>query len=212
MSAAPPEAAPGGLPGGITVSRETRTRLERHLELLRQWQKRINLVGPATLADAWQRHTLDSAQLFALLPATTRRLVDLGSGAGFPGLVLAILGVPEVHLVEADRRKAAFLREAARLTGTDNVVVHARRIEELAPFPADVVTARALAPLPRLLALAAPFLGPGGVAIFPKGREVAAELTAAAQHWTMQVEQVASATAPGARILLVREVQRVEPR
>src|SRR5262245_58873059 len=98
----------------LEVSRETLERLAVYVGLLRQWQRTINLVGPATLADPWRRHILDSAQLWAHLPGGARVLVDLGSGAGLPGLVLAILGAPDVHLIESDRRKAAFLREAAR--------------------------------------------------------------------------------------------------
>ena len=128
-----------------------------YLELLGRWQRAINLVGPATLADPWRRHVLDFGQLLAHLPAPAGPLVDLGSGAGFPGLVLALLGVPEVALIESDRRKAAFLREVARATGAE-VAVHAERIEVCTPWPAAVVTARALAPLPRLLPLAEPFL------------------------------------------------------
>lgn len=184
-------------------------RLERFVALLLDWQRRINLVAPSTLDRLWQRHVLDSAQLLPLLPPGTQRLLDLGSGAGFPGLVLAILGVPEVHLVEADRRKAAFLREAARVTDARGVHIHACRIEELQPFPVQVVTARALAPLDRLLALAAPFLEQGAVGIFLKGADVDAELTAARRSWTMHVERVPSLTSPEGCILIVREVRRV---
>jgi len=132
------------------VSRETRERLNTYAELLRKWQRSINLVGPKTLDDLWNRHFVDSAQLLPLIPPTARVLVDFGSGAGFPGLVLAILGMAEVHLIESDQRKATFLREVARATGTP-VTVHAKRIEQVTPFPADIVSARALAPLGDLL-------------------------------------------------------------
>src|SRR5918912_3476535 len=108
---------PEGFAELVPVSRETLDRLAAYLDLLRRWQRTINLVGAATLDDPWRRHLLDSAQLLRFLPEGVRRLVDLGSGAGLPGLALAILGVPEVHLIESDRRKAAFLREAARATG-----------------------------------------------------------------------------------------------
>lgn len=188
----------------------TLERLARHLELLRLWQKRINLVGEATLADPWRRHVLDSAQLLRFVPKDARVLVDLGSGAGFPGLVLAILGVPEVHLIESDRRKAAFLREAARITGCTNVRVHAKRIEEVEPFPADVVTARALAPLGRLLELAEPFFAPRTVGIFPKGRQAEAELTAASRRWKMKARIEPSLSSPEGRILVVEEVSRAD--
>ena len=114
----------------LHVSRETLKRLTVYLELLRRWQRAINLVGPATLVDPWRRHFLDCGQLAARIPAGAASLVDLGSGAGFPGMVLAILGVREIDLIESDRRKAQFLREVARATGT-SVRVHAERIERL---------------------------------------------------------------------------------
>jgi 16S rRNA (guanine527-N7)-methyltransferase len=183
------------------VSRETLDRLTRYAEALARWQARLNLVAPATLPDLWRRHMLDSAQLLPLLPSSARSLIDLGSGAGFPGLVLAILGVPEVHLVEADTRKCAFLREAARLAGAGNVTVHNRRIESLAPQAFDVVTARALAPLPELLTLARRFAGPGTIFLFPKGRGVAEELIKAPETATMRLDRIASRTDPGAAIL-----------
>jgi 16S rRNA (guanine527-N7)-methyltransferase len=183
------------------VSRETLDRLTRYAELLTRWQARINLVAPATLPDLWGRHMLDSAQLLPLIPAGARRLIDLGSGAGFPGLVLAILGVPEVHLVEADARKCAFLREAARAAGAQNATIHTRRIEAMPAEPYDVVTARALAPLPELLKLARRFAGPGTVYLFPKGRTLAEELITAPETATMRIERIPSRTDPGAAIL-----------
>jgi 16S rRNA (guanine527-N7)-methyltransferase len=183
------------------VSRETLDRLALYAELLESWQARINLVAPATLPDLWRRHMLDSAQLFTLVPAGARRLIDLGSGAGFPGLVLALMGVPEVHLVEADARKCAFLREAARVTGARHVILHNRRIESVPPEPFDAVTARALAPLPKLLKLARRFAGPETVYLFPKGRGLAEELITAPETATMRLERIASRTDPGAAIL-----------
>jgi 16S rRNA (guanine527-N7)-methyltransferase len=191
----------------LDVSRETIDRLAAHLELLRCWQPRINLVAASTLEDPWRRHVLDSGQLFRLLPPGARRLIDLGAGAGFPGLVLAIMGVPEVHLVEADRRKAAFLREAARVAGVP-VTLHAVRAERLPPEAFDVVTARALAPLPRLLALAAPFMGPGGVALFPKGAGAEGELTEALKAWHMDVRRFPSLSDPSGVVLELSEVAR----
>ena len=145
---------------------------------------------------------LDSAQLLPLLPPGARTLVDLGSGAGFPGLVLAIMGVPEVHLVESHRRRATFLGEAARVAEAE-VTVHAMRIEDLSPFPADVVTARALAPLRKLLEYAAPFLGPEGVGLFPRGREVEIDLTGLGEIWHMRIDRVPSRTDSSATILRI---------
>ena len=168
------------------VEPETFERLRAYVALLEKWNRRINLVGPSTLADVWRRHILDSAQLFRLLPPSTRVLVDLGSGAGLPGLILGILGVPEVHLIEADARKSAFLLEAARVTGTA-ARVHAVRIEQAPVIAADVVTARALAPLNRLIDYARPFLLSGGSCYFLKGAQWAAELAEARGYPTMIV-------------------------
>ncbi len=189
------------------ISPEDRARLEHYAALLLRWNARINLVSRADEAALWPRHILDSAQLLPLLPEDAGTLIDLGSGAGFPGLVLAILSRHEVHLVEADQRKAAFLREAARETAA-NVTVHAVRAENLRLPPADAVTARALAPLSTLLQLAAPLLAPDGVCLFPKGRDVEAELTAAAVGWHMRVERVPSQTSPGATLLRISEIRR----
>jgi 16S rRNA (guanine527-N7)-methyltransferase len=137
-------------------------------------------------------------------------LVDLGSGAGFPGLVLAILGVPDVELVEADSRKAAFLREAARVTGA-TVAIRGCRIEAVRPHMADVVTARACAPLDRLLALGERFNGPQTTCLFLKGERVEEELTAAGKAWTMTVSRHPSRADPGGSVLLLQQVVR-EPR
>ncbi len=188
------------------VSRETQARLEAYVALLRKWNRRINLVSRASLEDVWRRHVLDSSQLMAFLPSAPsgrrRVLLDLGSGAGLPGLVLAILGAGEVHLVEADRRKVAFLREAARVAEAE-VEIHACRIEALKRFPADVVTARALAPLPRLLALAAPFLAPEGHCLFLKGAQAQTELEAARSAWDFSMESHPSCTYCSGHILVI---------
>lgn len=179
---------------GTAVSRETLGRLERYAALLAKWTRAINLIGPATLPDLWRRHFLDSAQLLRYLPPTPegrpRVIADLGSGAGFPGLVLAILGAGEIHLVESDRRKAQFLREVSRETAA-GARVHEGRIEELSPLCADCITARALAPLDRLVDYALPHLAPAGVLLFLKGAEAAAELTAARARWSMPERRIA---------------------
>ena len=185
------------------VSRETLTRLELYAATLVRWNTRINLVARGSLADLWRRHFLDSAQLLALAPAAAKLWVDLGSGAGFPGMVLAIMGVPDMHLIESDHRKCEFLRRVAHDTATE-VTIHAARIEALAPFLADVITARALAPLPRLLSLARRFAGPDTVALFPKGARVGAELTESSKYPRMRLERVASRSDPAGTILRVK--------
>ena len=208
-----PILTPEGFQAETNVSRETLAHLERYAELLVKWNRAVNLVSRDSLADLWRRHMLDSAQLLPLLPPASkgrpRVVVDLGSGAGFPGLVLGILGVGEVHLIESNGRKVAFLQEATRETGAEAHIHHAR-IEDLPAFPADAVTARAYAPLPQLLAGAAAFLRPagpgqpGGVGLFLKGRGVDRELTDSGKSWNMQIERLASRTDPNARILRLR--------
>lgn len=193
---------PGAVAETLGVSRETLDRLRAYVDVLTRWNARINLVGASSLADVWRRHILDSAQLIRHIDPAARVVVDLGSGAGLPGLILGILGVPEVHLIEADQRKAAFLREAARLTET-RATVHASRIESVKGLPADVVTARALAPLPQLLAWSEPFLTESSVCLFLKGRGLHDELTAAEEKWIMRTQVLASETDPTGDILRV---------
>jgi len=191
------------------VSRETLARLVAYEALLRQWAVHINLVGAGTLADPWRRHFLDSAQLLPLIPTGADSLVDLGSGAGFPGLVLAILGAAGVELIEADGRKCAFLREAVRVAAA-SVPVHHARIDSLPPRSFAVVTARGLAPLDRLLPWAERFIGPDTVCLFPKGKEAEHELTSAHQIWDMEVEPYASRSDPRGIILRLSRVRRRE--
>ena len=150
---------------------------------------------------------LDSAQLAPLLPPGTQAIVDLGSGAGFPGLVLAILGIPEVHLVESDSRKCVFLAEAARATGA-NPVIHNQRIESVSGLSVGVVTARACAPLDKLMSYAQKFLWQDGKALFLKGATVEEELTAARKLWQMEVERFPSASDPTGCILRIGQVRR----
>ena len=192
----------------LDVSRETLERLQIYLDLLQLWQRRINLVGPTTLGDPWRRHIVDSGQLWRWWPTEARILADLGSGAGLPGLILAVLGAPVTHLIESDRRKAAFLREAARACGA-MVTVHAARIDEVPPLRADVITARALAPLTSLLTLAGPHTQPATTCLFLKGRNSASELTAAAETWTMNLAREASLSDPEGQVLIIREIRRV---
>jgi len=189
------------------LSTDVMARLSAYAELLVKWQTKINLVGPDTIPDLWHRHMADSVQLLSLIPVQSKRLVDLGSGAGFPGLVLSILGVPDVHLVESDSRKIAFLREVIRVTES-SASLHESRAETLNSLQGDVVTARALAPLVRLLPLALPYVVEGGICIFPKGKGAEDELTEAGKEWIMGIQRVASVTDPLASILILREVQR----
>ncbi|TVR83795.1 MAG: 16S rRNA (guanine(527)-N(7))-methyltransferase RsmG [Rhodospirillales bacterium] len=191
----------------MALSDHTLLRLQRHLDLLVAWQRRMNLVGRATLDDPWRRHVLDSAQIVPLLPPGRPVVIDLGTGAGFPGLVLAIIANAEVHLVESDQRKCAFLREAARETGTA-LTVHSQRLESLTGLTGDVVTARACAPLPRLLGYAAPFLRRHGSGIFLKGRALASELTTASESWIMHAQQRPSLTDSEGAILIVKALRR----
>ena len=194
------------------VSRETLHRLDRFVATLLAWQRRMNLVASSTEATLWTRHVADSLQLIALAP-DARIWADLGSGGGFPGVVIAcaLAGIPgaHVHLVESSSKKAAFLHEAVRATGAP-ATVHARRIEDFvknAPVPIEVVTARAVAPLPKLLALAYPLLKTGTLGFFPKGQDVAYELTETAKCWKIQASLSPSRTDPKAQIVIVRGLE-----
>ncbi|MGB0695713.1 MAG: 16S rRNA (guanine(527)-N(7))-methyltransferase RsmG [Rhodospirillaceae bacterium] len=190
------------------VSHETLGRLEAYLDLLVRWQRRINLVGPKTLGDPWRRHFLDSAQLIPHLSPQSGIAVDIGSGAGFPGLVLALC-CPDltVHLFESDGRKAAFLREAARVTET-NVTIHNARAESIAPFAASFITARAFAPLPKLLDLAWSFVGPETKFCLLKGQSVDDELTDSHKIWMMHTEKHPSLSDSAGCILILGDVHR----
>lgn len=243
-------ATPADFAAAFDVSRETIERLTTYEALLRQWQKAVNLVAPSTLDAVWHRHFADSAQILHLAPAGARSWVDLGSGAGFPGLVVAILlaerdspppggegvGVgglptadvlrfpppqpsptrgegeaqPQVTLIESDSRKCAFLREVARKTGI-TVEILSTRIEAVATQAKldspEVVSARALAPLDRLLGLAAPLFTSSTVGVFLKGREAAAEIETAAKAWTFAVEMVPSITETTGRVVVIRDLQ-----
>ena len=181
--------------------------LEAYAELLQRWSGRINLVSRNTLGDLWRRHFLDSAQLLPFIPGKARRVVDLGSGAGFPGLVLAILGVPGVELIESDARKGVFLREAARIANAAVKIVDSR-IETVRPHAADVVTARACAPLDKLLPLAQRFIGPNTLCLFLKGEHAEEELTAARRGWRMSVARHASRADPRGVILKLEKIIR----
>jgi 16S rRNA (guanine527-N7)-methyltransferase len=196
----------------LDVSRETTARLDRLVAELSRWNPVINLVARSTLPAVWTRHVLDSAQLFDLGSQQAGTWADLGSGGGFPGLVVAILAAEKapgirVSLVEADRRKAAFLRSAARHCGIAVEVID-ERIEALPPLGADVLSARALAPLPTLLAHAERHLAPGGVALFPKGAGHEAEIAAALERWRFSVQKIPSRTDPDSVVLRIGDIGR----
>jgi 16S rRNA (guanine527-N7)-methyltransferase len=184
------------------VSRETEARLDRYVSLLLEWQAKTNLVAPSTLPHLWTRHIADSLQLVALAPSA-RRWADLGSGGGFPGVVLACVMAESpgasVHLVERIAKKAAFLREAVRVTGSPGVVHLAEigdNVDRITGL-VDCVTARALAPLHQLIGFAEPLVRSGAKALFPKGQDVEAELTEAAKYWTIEPQLHKSCTGDG---------------
>ncbi|MEH3118451.1 MAG: 16S rRNA (guanine(527)-N(7))-methyltransferase RsmG [Methylorubrum populi] len=197
------------------VSRETAASLDLYVSQLTRWQSVKNLVGPATLSEVWHRHVADALQLLALAPQAIR-WADLGSGAGIPGLILAIAGRdrPGFHvaLVESNARKCAFLTETARVTGA-SVTVHNARIESVVGSLAgsEIVCARALAPLAQLLAWTEPLLTTGTTGLFPKGRDAAAELTEAEDAWTFTRDLIPSRTDSQARIVRVTSLSRVDP-
>ncbi len=200
------------------VSRETWSRLEVFTELLLKWQKTINLISPSTVPAIWTRHIADSLQLQKLAPSATT-WVDLGSGGGFPALVIAAaladVSDARVHLIESDQRKCAFLREAARRAALPATIYNGRIEAVLAKWsePADVVTARAVAPLPRLIELAFPLLKTGAIGLFSKGQDAVAELTQAAKDWHIEAELAQSLTDPDGRIVIVsKAVPREDPR
>ena len=213
----------GSFAARFGVSRETIGRLETYADLLKQWQKGVNLVAPSTLAVIWERHFADSAQLAALAPTGLRVWVDLGSGAGFPGLVVAIMladparagNAVRMVLVESDSRKAAFLREVARRTALDParvaVDILSARIENITTQGSlesvDVVSARALAPLDLLLALSAPLFGAQTMGVYLKGREAEREVEAARKRWNFSADLVPSLTDPDGRIVVVRALR-----
>lgn len=189
------------------VSRETLEKLTVYVELLSQWNGRINLVSANTMGDVWRRHILDCAQLARYLPRKARVVVDLGAGAGLPGLILAAMGVPEMHLVESDLRKSAFLREAARIMAVP-VVLHPERIEKVEAFPADAVVARACAPLNQLIDFSAKFVSPPTICLFLKGEGAGDELTAAQASWRVTSESIPSLSDASGVILKLSAVSR----
>lgn len=198
---------------GLGVSRETFERLETFATLLRRWNPKINLVAKSTIKDLWSRHILDSLQVWREVPAGAKKIVDLGSGGGFPGLVIAICAADErpdahVKLVESDTRKVTFLRTVLRETDVAATVI-AKRIEAVDPINADIITARALTELSGLLGFAKRHLAPSGCCLFPKGKNWRDEIQSARQAWDFSYDAVSSKTDPQAVILRIEGLSRV---
>lgn len=199
--------------GGLIVSRETEGRLNIFSKLLQKWTRKINLISPASVPDIWQRHIQDSAQIFALSGRQFGTWVDLGSGGGLPGAVVAIIAAelaPQLSLmcVESDRRKAVFLTTVSRETGVPFQVI-SERVEAIAPLAADVLSARALAPLDVLLGFAERHLAKDGVALFQKGARHEKERADAEKNWRFDCEAITSCTDPAAVIFKIGALHRV---
>lgn len=198
------------VPDWLDVSRETELKMLAFCEIVKKWTPVVNLIAKSTIPDIWRRHVIDSAQLFSLAPLHAGHWLDLGSGAGFPGLVVAIMAKefrPDlaITLVESDQRKSVFLAEAARIIGVSVTIICARA-ESMPPQAADVVSARALTSLDGLCRHAKTHLNGDGVAIFPKGSNANSEIEAARKNWRFSLDLHASRTDPAASILLLRNI------
>jgi 16S rRNA (guanine527-N7)-methyltransferase len=199
--------------GGVNVSRETYDNLQRFSDLVCKWTAKINLISPSTIPDLWERHIVDSAQIYTSAPNSFEKWVDIGSGGGFPGIIMAIIG-KEKHpsavfvLIESDLRKATFLRTAIRELGLSAVVI-ADRIEKATPQNADVVSARALSTLSSLLPFVERHLTRDGRAILHKGKKASEEVSAAKNDWRFALEELPSLTDLDAQILVVKGIARV---
>lgn len=197
---------------GQNVSRETYDDLVQFSDLVKKWTPKINLIAPSTIPEIWDRHIVDSAQLLQLAPKNFDCWVDIGSGGGFPGIIVAIYAKIEqpnatVTLIESDQRKATFLRTASRELGLNTKVI-AERIEQVSAIGADIVSARALATLSSLLPLAMMHLKTDGVCLFHKGKGALAEVTEARKTWQFDLEERASFTDPDARLLAIQRISR----
>ena len=197
----------------LQISDLATERLKIFVALLAKWNAAINLVSPASLTDVWTRHVADSAQVIDYAPIRRARWLDMGSGAGFPGVVIALITADtpnpvEMILVESDQRKAAFLSTVSRETGVP-MIIQAARIEAVAPQNVDIVSARALAPLVKLCAFAERHLAPDGAALFLKGGHYDAEIAEARRTWSFSLDVGRSSTDPAAAILIMKDFRRV---
>ncbi|MBT3550479.1 MAG: 16S rRNA (guanine(527)-N(7))-methyltransferase RsmG [Rhodospirillaceae bacterium] len=191
------------------VSRETLDRLKSYVDHLSQWQSKLNLIGSSEINHIWDRHILDCAQLIPMIKPIHGSKLDLGSGAGFPGMVLAILGVSDFTLIESNTRKCVFLRQAARLTETSAEIFDGRVEDYKSTEPARVITARALAPLDKLFAMAHPLLAADGVCILLKGQNFKQELTDSRKRWHINVEIHPSESDSSGRILIIKGLEPI---
>jgi 16S rRNA (guanine527-N7)-methyltransferase len=191
------------------VSRETLKQFQLYADLLERWQKSINLVSNGTLSDKWRRHFYDSAQLIDYINKDTRplKILDLGSGAGFPGLVISLLGAGEVHLVEAVGKKCSFMKQVIQKTGM-NAIVHNERIEQMNAFSVDLITSRACADLDKLLELTSPFMNDQTECLFLKGKKSEDEINHASKKWAFDVKKIPSVSEESGMIIHLSNIQR----
>ncbi len=192
----------------LPVSHETEKKLVLYAETLKVWNKKINLVSPSTIHQLWERHFLDSAQLTEYIPENIQKQGDIGSGAGFPGLIMALLCPHKIELVESDQRKVAFMREVSRLTKSTHVTFQATRIEKAIPIKADIITARALASLTKLIDLSIPHLNEGGTCLFLKGEDVQKEIDEAEKTFSFALETFQSKTSDSGVIVRLSEIRK----
>lgn len=194
----------------FSVSRETAETLGLYVEHLHRWQQKINLIGPSTVHETWQRHIFDSLHLLQFISDRETPLIDIGSGAGLPGLILAIAGMKHVTLVESDSKKCAFLREAARLCKI-SVSIENCRVEKLQPKPYGVITSRALAPLGRLFEWCECFTNDETICLFPKGKNYSKEIDDAKQDWSFECIKHPPGSGSDGFVLEISQIRRLKP-
>ena len=189
------------------VSRETFEKLSTYHDLLLRWQAKINLVGPDTLNDAWHRHFLDSLQLLNHLPNNFGKIIDIGSGAGYPGMALAVAGIVDIHLIESDAKKIAFLKEVARVTDT-KVFIHHSRIEDVSIPNVSIILSRACSNLDNLLSFSLPFVSHETISLLHKGKNYSTDVEDANEHWLFEHTVIPSITDTQGVILKITNIRR----